>query len=264
VTRAAAPARRAVRAVDDDSATWGVPRSLAWALLGVPLALMAAMMAIAVVDADLFHALIVEDGPIEWAQFFAILIASGVFALAAIGTRTSGRHGLTAIYVVVAIGAFLAAGEEISWGQRLLGFTTPEALDTINHAGETNIHNISAIQRLFNLGELLAGLYGLAVPLLWLVPRIRARVGRWMDPLLIPPVCLAAAFLLPFLYRLGRLIVLPTAGERIVELGEVPELTFYLGVLVTGLTTTRILRSRAAGRAVGPIGPATPPIAPPG
>jgi hypothetical protein len=252
VSRAPSLARRTIQAVDDDSAVWGIARPVAWGLIAVPLALMAAIMIVGILDTKWFHFLIDEDGPIEWLQFFAILAASVAFALAARSANRTGRDGLTTIYLIVAVGAVLAAGEEISWGQRILGFATPAALDTINHQGESNLHNISSIQRLFNLGEMAAGLYGLAVPLLWLSSRIRARAERWVDPIVIPPICLAAAFCLPFVYRAIRLVILPDPGERIVELGEVPELTFYVGTLVTGAVTARILRSRAAGRAVGP------------
>ena len=37
---------------------------------------------------------------------------------------------------------FLFGMEEISWGQRIFGWNTPEALSTINLQNETNIHNI--------------------------------------------------------------------------------------------------------------------------
>ena len=258
MTRSASPIAGAVTALDDDSRSWGIPPWLAWLLLVTPPVFMVGMIAIGSLDETVFHDLIDEDHPIEWAQFFAILIASGAFALSALRARAQGRHGLAAIYLVVAVGAFVAAGEEISWGQRVLGFATPSELDTINHQGESNLHNISAIQRLFNFGEMLAGLYGFLLPLLWLVPSVRARVGRWLDALLVPPLCLIALFFLPFAYRAIRLVILQDAGERIVELGEVPELAFYVGALVMGLVTARALRT--GSRNDGPVAgsPTTP------
>lgn len=242
-----------IRAVDDDSARWGIARPIAWTLLIVPLLFMTAMMVVGVASSSLFHWFMDEDHIVEWVQFGAILIASIAFAIAAIRAGRAGRNGLAAIYLVVAVGAFLAAGEEISWGQRLLGFTTPEALEDINHQAESNLHNISAVQRLFNLGEMLAGLYGLLLPLLWLAPAFKTRVARWLDPLLVPPLCLVVLFFLPFAYRAIRFAFLPDAGERITELGEVPELTFYLGVMVMGIVTTGVL-GRRAGASQGPSG----------
>ena len=40
---------------------------------------------------------------------------------------------------------FMIAGEEISWGQSVLGFAAPQALAEINVQGETNLHNIEGI-----------------------------------------------------------------------------------------------------------------------
>lgn len=45
---------------------------------------------------------------------------------------------------LVTLACFYFAGEELSWGQHLVGWTTPEAFMTLNDQGETNIHNISS------------------------------------------------------------------------------------------------------------------------
>ncbi len=226
-----------------DSARWGIATVLAWSLLIAPLILMAVMMVVAVADLDLFHDLIDEDQLIEWLQVVAIAGAAVAFAAAGVRANRRGRRRLVVLYVLISLACVVIAGEEISWGQRIIGWATPAVLKDVNHQGESNIHNIGIVQTAFNLGELLAGLYGLALPILWAVPRIRAHLGR-LDPLLVPPLCLVALFFLPFAYRTIRLVFLPNVGERIVEIGEVPELTFYVGVLVMGIVTARILGSR--------------------
>ena len=188
---------------------------------------------------------------IEWSQFVAILAASLIFARVAWLTLQAGRRGLAILFVLVAVGAFVVAGEEISWGQRILGFLTPDALKDVNHQGEANVHNISTLQPVFNLGELLVGLYGFGVPLLWANSSVRNRLRLdrlRVDPLLIPPLCLATLFFLPFAYRAFRAIFLPAAGERITEFGELPELTLYLGILVMALVILRVQGRRAAQR----------------
>ena len=233
---------RAVQVVDLDSARWHIARGLAWGLLLVPLPVMAGFMVLGLASMSTFHLFLDEDGPVEWTQFFVILAASAAFLAAAVQADRAGRRGLAIIYVLVAIGSFVTAGEEISWGQRVLGFATPAALEPINHQGESNIHNISIVQHAFNVGELLAGLYGLLIPLVWLSTTARNRLGRWIDPLLVPPLCLLALFFLPFAYRALRYLFLIDAGQRITELGEVPELAFYLAVFVMGIVTFRALR----------------------
>jgi hypothetical protein len=240
--------RRADRAVVDEAQGWGIAPAVARAFIAVP-PLAAIGLALTVPHPNLYHFLIDEDHVIEWSQFFAILIASGVFVLAGRRCLGSGRRRLGALLVLVGIGAFIVAGEEISWGQRILGIATPEALTGINHQGETNIHNSTGLQRVFNIGELLVGLYGFAVPLLWAsrTARERLRLGRLgLDRLLIPPLCLGVVFFMPFAYRSFRAVLLPTAGERITEFGELPELTLYVGILVTGLVILRALRSATA------------------
>jgi hypothetical protein len=45
---------------------------------------------------------------------------------------------------MVTLGAFYMAGEEISWGQWLFHWNTPESFSAINDQNETNLHNTSA------------------------------------------------------------------------------------------------------------------------
>ena len=238
------------RAIVEDAAAWGIPAVVARLLLIVPFVAVAALV-LAVPHPRLYHFLIDEDHVIEWSQFFAILAASVVFALAARRAQQARRRVLTILFLLVAVGAFVVAGEEISWGQRLLGLTTPDALKDINHQGETNIHNISSLQRVFNLGELVVGLYGFAAPIIWAsrAARDRLRLDRLrLDRLLIPPLCLGSLFFLPFAYRAVRAIFIPVAGERITEFGELPELTLYIGILITGIVIHRALARGASAR----------------
>ena len=47
------------------------------------------------------------------------------------------------LIVVAGLCLIIAAGEEISWGQRIFGFETPIALEEINAQNEFNFHNIN-------------------------------------------------------------------------------------------------------------------------
>lgn len=38
---------------------------------------------------------------------------------------------------------FVACGEEVSWGQHLLGFATPEPIEQLNRQDEFNLHNLN-------------------------------------------------------------------------------------------------------------------------
>ena len=230
-----------------DTREWMLPGWSRWPLLVLPL-LGAGAVALAAPHPRLYESLMSEDRVVEWLQFGAILAAVPAFAVASLAARRADRRALAVLFLLVGLGSFVVAGEEISWGQRLLGIETPEALERINHQGETNIHNIPVIQRLFNLGELLVGLYAFGLPILWRIRSIRSRLEGRLDRLLVPPLALASLFFLPFAYRAFRATFLPEAGERITQYGEWPELALYVGVLITGVAIWRGLRRGGATR----------------
>ncbi len=47
-------------------------------------------------------------------------------------------------FMLVTLACVYMAGEEISWGQHLLGWETPASLQGVNDQNETNLHNISS------------------------------------------------------------------------------------------------------------------------
>lgn len=163
---------------------------------------------------------------LEWGQFSLFLVA-GIFAVLAVG-RLRRQHRVAAMLVgLFAVAAVFAAGEEISWGQRLLGWGTPEALGDINHQEETNLHNITTVpvQKAFNYLQLAAGLYGGVVAV---VLRSIWRRRPFLADLLLPAVFLAPAFLLMAVYRLARLTVLTDMRYVLVKIGELPETSLAL------------------------------------
>ena len=81
-----------------------------------------------------------EDGPVE------SLTALFYFAAAALFVWANKRHGFRNLWFWgYALLFFLIGGEEISWGQRIIGLGTPQALAEINVQGEANFHNIEGI-----------------------------------------------------------------------------------------------------------------------
>ena len=82
-----------------------------------------------------------EDQGVEWLTFvcffaaFLVLLCSMVFR--------AKMSKLALLYLgLMALFYFVCAGEEISWGQRVLGFDTPPTLAASNDQGEFNIHNL--------------------------------------------------------------------------------------------------------------------------
>ncbi|NUT69653.1 hypothetical protein [Pseudarthrobacter sp. C4D7] len=230
-----------------DAREWGIPprRALIIALLPLAIALAAAAT---VVHPPLFIWLLDEDSLVEWLQFLA-LGAAGIFLpLMAFRLAKTGHKAMALLYGVVAAGVWFLAGEEISWGQRIFGWQTPEAMEAINRQGETTVHNIGGVQELVPAAMLLASLYGACAPLVWNAVR-----GHWRYAtpahLLVPPLCVVPAFGLAAAYRLFRLIVWPAPDYGISEYGEVMELSLYLGLaLFCWFNLRRVVPVRPAAR----------------
>lgn len=89
------------------------------------------------------------------------------------------------VYLGLAILFFIGAGEEISWGQRILGFETPEAITQVNRQEEFNIHNLTTWETRFldadRLFDLFWFLFAVLTPAVALVaPSFRKFAGRFI------------------------------------------------------------------------------------
>lgn len=80
-----------------------------------------------------------EDGFLETATAVLALITAGWLLVLSI-SRRDGVH--RAFLFSVSFAFFLFGMEEISWGQRLWGWATPEAWASVNFQQETNFHNL--------------------------------------------------------------------------------------------------------------------------
>lgn len=151
-------------------------------------------------------ALSAEDGAIEMFGAACFFIVAAMQLWIFFNTRLERKNRIFPflsrnVFVLGLAGMFFFAfGEEISWGQRLFGWETPEALRQSNQQEETNIHNLALfhgsesllnMSRLFNLFWL--G-FCVVLPILWcvssLVNKLCSRVS-----LPVPPVWVAGLFL---------------------------------------------------------------------
>lgn len=84
-----------------------------------------------------------EGGPHETIQFLTLLMALGV-ALSAL-FRLQGHDRLLSTWIgLAALCCVYVAGEEVSWGQHIFDWATPEFWRGINDQNETNLHNTSS------------------------------------------------------------------------------------------------------------------------
>lgn len=222
--------------ISDDAWRAGVRPRTAWVVFWLP------VLATVLVTASLLHRptfvlLTREDSVLEWGQVACFLVAGALAAVAAV--RLRGRLPVAAVLVgCFALLAVFTAGEEISWGQRIFGWGTPEALSAVNHQDETTVHNITAVpvQKAFNIAQLIAGAYG---GLLAVVLRLRWHRRPVLVDLLLPALFLAPAFLLLFGYRFLRLTLVTDMRFVLVKYGELPELAFAFALAVFALSILR-------------------------
>ncbi len=160
------------------------------ALMSMVITLLMATVGIYLWDPKYFmFSFAAEDGFVEYGTALALLLACVVLirnGLSIRGRATRLMVGLTFFYAFL---FFFGAGEEISWGQRIFGWETSEAMKEINRQDEINLHNIeiggvALTKHLF--GPVLTAivlLYLVVLPLVY--PRV-AGIARLVDRLAIP------------------------------------------------------------------------------
>ena len=87
-----------------------------------------------------FNLLKLEDGPLEWLQFSEYFISSifGIF----IYFKNKNKNTIDSfIWLILSAFCFIVAAEEISWGERITGFSI-NSLTEISIQSETNLHNL--------------------------------------------------------------------------------------------------------------------------
>lgn len=226
---------------------WRVPPRPAEALFLLPL-VGAVVVAATRVDKGLFHFVTAEDRLLEWGQFggYAVAMVFG-FAVAALLFRAD-RRLTAAFYLLVALGCLFVAGEEISWGQRILGLETPESLEEINRQEEISVHNITSIETLFKLAELIVGFAGSVG--VWVLLWKRSGNLTARERLFVPPLFLTATFFAIFVFRLFRVLIYSKQKFTVVEYTEWPEFCLALGL---GVMTVLVWRRLRRGRGVDSV-----------
>lgn len=233
----------AVRPRPDHPAT---PRLVEAALhpgwwLGLPGGLFALFVVLMVVlPTDSRRWLYAESGPLEWAQVLFFL-AAAVLAIH-LAFRAGGAWWARACYLGFGLVGLMVVGEELSWGQHMLGFETPEALATANKQDEANLHNLfddlpSRLMRRFL--EIGLPILCIAMPLVLLLTRTGYRPGDWTWRLL-PRLEAAPALLLAALGRpLKKSDAWGVHADWSESASEYAELFWSLAILLWILTLSR-------------------------
>jgi hypothetical protein len=144
-----------------------------------------------------------EDGWIENGQ---LVMFAGAVILSVSVSRALARQGHVAwagAYAVLALALFWVTGEEISWGQRVFGFQTPDWVKGWNVQGEVNVHNLGGVTRA--LSRVMTGVLSALVPASLLSKRLdAARQERWALRLWMPHPVLVPSLLCVLSYPFIR------------------------------------------------------------
>ena len=149
----------------------------------------------------LYVCLIAEDHFGEYATAVSLLLAAVLLATTAFRRGPRLRRWFLACACLIAL---WIGGEELSWGQRLLGFSTPAAFRGVNIQEEFNVHNLSRLEDMklhAAAGYAVPAWVGLSVAVALARPAVRDRLDRTGFPLL-PIRLVAPVSLFPYLLPL--------------------------------------------------------------
>lgn len=179
---------------------------------------------------------VTEDYWAEYGSFVAWLMAFSFLTWTIIKERAHRRLG----FVLLALGSFFVAMEEINWGQRILELRSPTLLRESNMQQEINLHNLITIHP---QAYLVPGI----VVLLWaiLLPTLATKSPKlrgWCEKLGIPII---SVHLWPLF--IATLVVLIYPLVRRDEVGEL-FLGITLAVLSLDIVVAQNQETRSRGR----------------
>jgi len=191
---------------------------------------------------DLLLDLTKEDGAYEYAGALLFLLTAIAFFILAtwpkyyVAFKNTNKYPERKYFWLLALLFFFAFGEEISWGQRIFNFETPEAIKHNNIQEEFNLHNLevfhgkttegddkTGIMALFTMHRLfyLAFLtYLLFLPILY---SMSAKFKSFIDKikLPVPNILIGVLFALNLVYgNLMRALYSDLDGHGTVEIKE--------------------------------------------
>lgn len=218
---------------------------------------------------DLLASLTDEDGLYESIGALLFLCSAITYALLASkpnlynehGERSTGKYPERWYFIFFTLLFIFGFGEEISWGQRIFNFSTPEALKEANVQKEFNLHNLEVFHGVTRDGKKKTGImalftmhriyytafltYLLIMPILYFkVPRIKSIIKKLHIPR--PKLVLGILFAFNLVY--GN--ILRTMNPNLEDHGvvEIKETAIALILFVLPLTFINFDRKNSKGK----------------
>jgi hypothetical protein len=189
--------RRLLKQSADD---WGVSERTILLICSMPVVITVIAAICALIGKDAYKWWTGED---QFGENLQVLFWGVSLVLCIIFIKNKLREGdniFAVLYVILGFGIFFIIGEEVSWGQRIFGWITPESVKEINKQGETNIHNIHGIGSTIKWIHMIVGAYGTFLPLVAMKSKALVRFRTQLS-MLVPPIALVPYFAFIFFWR---------------------------------------------------------------
>jgi len=188
-----------------------------------------------------FQHFVIEDSAIEYITMFVYLLTA-FYCVKSLKIIIGSQHLssyikylYSLIFIIIIIGSLWVAGEEISWGQRILGYETPNAVALQNKQGEFNFHNFEPFMKyLYQIYALIA-LYGASA---WLLAKLLSKIlhNSKISKLFLffsPPVFLISFFIHMLFFAATRLeLIFPQLRNQFNYIEETMELFLSIGIVL--------------------------------
>ncbi len=219
--------------------------------------------ALMLLPTDILHIITKEDGIIESAGALYFLAASIVLFISYKNDNTSNDFSFLKtkknfFLLLFSILFFITFGEEISWGQRILGIQTPEMIADVNVQNEINIHNLSIFNRdnmdekskmitnLLNVDRLFSIFwfsYCILVPMIFL---FNHRIAEKLNKMNLPIVPLSIGLFFIVNYFVSKLLEEMTSIEYSAPIVEIKESNFAFLFFLVAIWFYKTLRYKIA------------------
>lgn len=231
------------------------PRKLVWHLMWLPLLLVLAPLLF--LDAATYRRVIFSElGIVENLTVVLFVVPTAIIGFQVARLYASKGERLAALmFYLFAAGCIFIAGEEASWGQHWLGWSTPEPLQQVNLQKETNIHNTVYFPKRLIKWILTLGIFIIGVLLPWkLKDRLAGTRLAFLRHLSPEPWTIPMALFVVITFIMRKLVksagLLPNLepseyGIRVAEVHELYIAIYFMLYAWSMLRQARALRARA-------------------
>ena len=174
-----------------------------------------------------------EGGLIEYSTSIAYILAFAFSVPVANYFLKQERKMWGILYYLFAVGLLFVGLEEISWGQRLLGWESPDFFQVYNSQAETTIHNLEWFRHYLHHGYMVIGFLG---SFSWLIVRQNSTKPQLRFAKYFIPSWFISSFFLPCLIIFPILEYSDGFGFFILKDQEGVELILSLGFLFLVIT----------------------------